>query len=297
MRDVFCLGFWHINALAGTVTSEHGEVRQLRGKAMDVLLVLVEADGQVVTKNELIKAVWGSHCVTENSLNQAISEIRKVMGDDRRKPRYIKTVHRRGYRLCASLDSPTTLGSPRIIRRHIRSLAAGAAIIALIAFGLVANRDNSAAQLATVASPNGQRIAYFQKSDGVSTLYVIDKNYVRPRPVADIVSPDRHALSWSADGSFLVYNATANDKPYYAINIVRPNGDDALFIKFAKDQTRHANDSVPPDLNTEIVTVDHEEWNGDGYRIHRIDILGETLSVMFTGKRITGFAWSEQPFS
>ena len=180
---------------------------------------------------------------------------------------------------------------------NVRSIAACAAIVALIAFGLVTNRDNSAKKLATIASPNGQRIAYFLESDGVSTLYVIDKDYVRPRPVANIESPDRHTLSWSTNGSFLVYNATANDKPYYAINIVRPNGDDALFIKFAKDQTRHAVDSVPSELSTKVAIVDHEEWNGDGYRIHRIDILGETLSVMFTGKRITGFAWSEQPFS
>ncbi len=290
MKDVFRLGSWHVDVLAGTVTSKHGEVRQLRGKVMDVLVKLVEANGQVVTKNELMKAVWGSHCVTENSLNQAISEIRKVVGDNHHHPRYVKTVHGRGYQLCASLDSPKKTS------RQTLALVASVAMCALLVCALVLIQGNNARQIATVASPDGKRIAYFSEGDGISTLYVVDKDHVRPRPVADLESPDSHALSWSADGSFLVYNATTNERPYYAINIVRPNGEDALFIKFAKDKTRHLTDSVPSNLMTEIATVAHEEWNANGYRVHRIDILGDTLSVMFTGKQITGFAWSQQPF-
>jgi len=175
-------------------------------------------------------------------------------------------------------------------------LVAGIAILTVVVFTIAMIRDDSASQLAAVVSPDGQKIAYFSEEDGVSTLYVTDRQKLRPTPIADIELPDGYALSWSTDGSFLVYNATERVRPYYAINVVRPNGDSAIFIKFAKDQARHATDSVPMELNCEIATVNHDEWIGDGYRIHRVDVLGETLSVMFAGHQITGFAWSNVPF-
>src|SRR5215471_4063734 len=70
-------------------------------KAFNVLRYLVEHAGQLVTKNDLWKAVWPEVSVTDAALTVCLSEIRKALGDDWRTPRYIETVHRLGYRFIA----------------------------------------------------------------------------------------------------------------------------------------------------------------------------------------------------
>lgn len=67
----------------------------LRPKSFDVLRHLVEHAGRLVTKDELIKAVWPNVTVTDESLSQCISEVRRILGD--KDQRIIKTVPRRGY--------------------------------------------------------------------------------------------------------------------------------------------------------------------------------------------------------
>jgi TolB-like protein len=73
-----------------------GEV-ELRRKSFEVVRYLLEHAGRVVTKEELIKAVWPNVTVSDESLAQCISEIRRAVGDDSQ--RIIKTVPRRGYLL------------------------------------------------------------------------------------------------------------------------------------------------------------------------------------------------------
>ncbi len=69
----------------------------LSGRAYDVLAYLVENRDRVVSKDELIKAVWPHSVVEDNNLNQAISTVRRALGDSRDTPRFIVTVAGRGY--------------------------------------------------------------------------------------------------------------------------------------------------------------------------------------------------------
>src|SRR5215813_3536745 len=78
------------------------EVR-LTGKAFAVLRYFVEHPGQLVTKDELLQAVWPQTVVTESTLASCIQELRQALRDDAKKPRYIETVHRRGYRWIAAI--------------------------------------------------------------------------------------------------------------------------------------------------------------------------------------------------
>jgi TolB-like protein/DNA-binding winged helix-turn-helix (wHTH) protein/cytochrome c-type biogenesis protein CcmH/NrfG/cation transport regulator ChaC len=70
---------------------------------MDVLVYLATSPGRVVSKEELIGAVWSGSFVEEGVLSQAVHSLRKVLGDDAREPRYIQTIPKRGYRLVASV--------------------------------------------------------------------------------------------------------------------------------------------------------------------------------------------------
>src|SRR5262245_36002064 len=78
----------------------------LRPKTFAVLRHLVTHPGQLVTTEELLDTVWAKTIVSDTVLRSCIRELRTVLGDDAQRPRYIATVHRRGYRFIAPL-SPT----------------------------------------------------------------------------------------------------------------------------------------------------------------------------------------------
>ena len=75
----------------------------LRPRTWAVLCHLVERPGALVTKHDLLDAVWGHVAVSEATLSQSISELRKALGDDSRQPRVIATVHRRGFRFLGGI--------------------------------------------------------------------------------------------------------------------------------------------------------------------------------------------------
>lgn len=73
----------------------------LRPKTWAVLLYLAERPGALITKDELLDALWPDVAVTPDTLNKSIGELRVALGDDAKGPRFIETVHRRGYRFIA----------------------------------------------------------------------------------------------------------------------------------------------------------------------------------------------------
>jgi DNA-binding winged helix-turn-helix (wHTH) protein/predicted ATPase len=81
------------------------EERPLRPKSAAVLHYLVQHAGQVVSKNELLTAVWPDVIVSEAVLVVCVNELRQALGDDPQQPRFIETVHRRGYRFIAEVVS------------------------------------------------------------------------------------------------------------------------------------------------------------------------------------------------
>lgn len=76
-------------------------------KALAVLRALAGQAGRVVTKDELFRTVWPDASVSDATLSSCILELRKALGDDARQPRYIETLHRRGFRFIAATTLPT----------------------------------------------------------------------------------------------------------------------------------------------------------------------------------------------
>jgi len=75
---------------------------ELGSRAFDLLLVLVEANGSLVTKEELLSRVWPGIFVAEENLKVHISSLRKALGEDRD---FIRTEFGRGYRFTAEVRS------------------------------------------------------------------------------------------------------------------------------------------------------------------------------------------------
>jgi DNA-binding winged helix-turn-helix (wHTH) protein len=100
----FSLGDWLVQTSLNLIS--RGNTRlQLEPRAIDVLAYLAGRAGRVVSKAELIDAVWQKRFVSEATLTHTIAVLRDALGDDVRAPRYIATVHKRGYRVVAPVQS------------------------------------------------------------------------------------------------------------------------------------------------------------------------------------------------
>ena len=75
----------------------------LTPKAFEVLSTLLIQPGQLVTKEQLLAAVWPDVIVSDSAISACIRELRQALGDEAKAPRYIETVHRRGYRFCTAV--------------------------------------------------------------------------------------------------------------------------------------------------------------------------------------------------
>lgn len=106
MRDTFRLGGSTIAPSLNEISSA-GRVTRVRPKSMDVLVWLAERAGDVVSRAEILDGVWGDVAVSADTLTQAIVELRKAFGDDRRRRRIIETIPRRGYRLLPAVERDT----------------------------------------------------------------------------------------------------------------------------------------------------------------------------------------------
>src|SRR5919199_3709916 len=82
-----------------------GAVVPLEPKAFEVLLFLIRERGRVVRKRELLDEIWKDAFVSENALTREIAQLRKALGEDARRARYIETVPTRGYRFIAEVEN------------------------------------------------------------------------------------------------------------------------------------------------------------------------------------------------
>lgn len=97
-----------------------GEEVNLPPKTFDLLLHLLENRGRVLTKDELLEAVWPDVNVVENTLAQRIREIREALGDGAHGGRFLKTIPKVGYQFIGELDdeSPAVMAPPSIASRQ-----------------------------------------------------------------------------------------------------------------------------------------------------------------------------------
>ena len=76
---------------------------ELNARYLDVLILLVEARGELVTKDRFMDEVWRGVPVTDEALTQAIRTLRRALGDEAGRPRYVETVPKYGYRFVAEV--------------------------------------------------------------------------------------------------------------------------------------------------------------------------------------------------
>lgn len=146
--EIVSLGAFRFDTELRRVLSETGEEVPLRPQSLEVLSVLVNRAGEVVTKDALIATVWQDVNVTDDSLTQCISDIRRALGDSRRS--LLQTVPRKGYRLVPVNEHkrpPPTRG-----RRRVWWPVPAALAVLIVLVGLFATSSRTPYPAESVAS-------------------------------------------------------------------------------------------------------------------------------------------------
>jgi TolB-like protein/DNA-binding winged helix-turn-helix (wHTH) protein/Tfp pilus assembly protein PilF len=150
-RDrVLELGEFRVD-VAGRSVSRRGEVVALPPKAVATLILLAENPGKTVLKEELLETVWAGTFVEEGSLTQAISILRKALGERGDGQQWIRTIPKRGYCYVGPVtgspepDAAPSIPAPR--RSRMRPMAIAVLVVAALAVltGIVMRRRNTPA--------------------------------------------------------------------------------------------------------------------------------------------------------
>ena len=110
--QIFEFGGFRVNTAEETLC-RNGENLPINRRTFEVLRLLIERSGQIVTRQEFFDTVWADTFVEDNSLTVAVTSIRKLLGDDPKKPKFIENLPRKGYRFIGDVkivdDTPAII--------------------------------------------------------------------------------------------------------------------------------------------------------------------------------------------
>jgi Tol biopolymer transport system component/DNA-binding winged helix-turn-helix (wHTH) protein len=219
------------------------------GQPFQVLSILLERPGDVVTREELQKRLWPDTFVdVDHNLNTAINKIREALGDSAESPRFVETLPRRGYRFIGELEPPVQLVVPVEPDRGSHSrrawLKIAASVLAILFFALGAlavyrwfrqQRPQEQAALTAVPftalpgeatspsfSPDGSRIAFAWNGDLAHGDQGFDL-YVKALGSETLLRLTQHpsesiSPSWSPEGTQIAFQRLAGaDSGIYVV--------------------------------------------------------------------------------
>ncbi len=179
-----------------------GAKLKLTGQPFQVLTILLEQPGEVVTRDELQKRLWPDTFVdVDHNLNTAINKIREVLGDSAEGPRFVETLPRRGYRFIASVDGAS----------HVPANPAAAETAVVSA--PTANRTSG--KYPTPSKILGYSIAALLMLMGFSVPWILHKSPPpAQRALTRLTFDDglQFGATWSPDGRYIAYSSDRGGK-------------------------------------------------------------------------------------
>jgi len=170
-----------------------GETRvTVEPRPMDVLVFLASRQGEVVSNEDLVEALWDGRAMSDEPITRSVSVIRSCLGDDSRHPSYIERIARRGYRLMlpvTPLVAPESEEPGKIpfFPAYLWPIVGGALAIAVIAIVVLGNRPSSMSSVVVCPFENmstepNEPFVYGFREQLVSTLYRVPKLRVVKAP-------------------------------------------------------------------------------------------------------------------
>ena len=113
--------------LQSGVLSRNGTKNRLQGQPLQLLELLLQQPGQLVTREQIQQHLWPDGTVVEfeHSVNAAVKRLREALGDDAEKPTFIETIPRRGYRFIARVENSALPGSAAVEEHLLPTLRIG----------------------------------------------------------------------------------------------------------------------------------------------------------------------------
>jgi len=147
-RSVFRFGVFEVDPRSGELRKQGARVR-LRDQSLEVLVMLLERPGDVVTREELQHRLWSTNTFVDfdRGLNKAVNRLREALGDSAESPRFIETLPKRGYRFIAPVKTVAAEGEPELVATPFsyaperpalrRRWIVGAALVSIVVVGAV----------------------------------------------------------------------------------------------------------------------------------------------------------------
>jgi transcriptional activator of cad operon len=145
------IGDWCVDPSGGQI-SRGEDVVQLEARTLRLLLHLAGKPGAVVSIDELLDEVWPGVIVTPDSVYQAVASLRRQLGDDPKRPRYIANVPRLGYRMVAKVGPPAAEGSASQKQHRIAWIALPVVLLGFAGAAVTWGPTRDAAPSAAAAS-------------------------------------------------------------------------------------------------------------------------------------------------
>ncbi|HEV8579551.1 MAG TPA: winged helix-turn-helix domain-containing protein [Thermoanaerobaculia bacterium] len=133
MRERYRIADLTLDVEAVSLTRRNGEAVALPQLSFDLLVALARRAPAVVSGEELIGAVWNGAAVSDETLTQRVALLRKALGDEAQRPRYLRAVRGRGYQLVPHV---ARLPGEEELPRWPRAIAVAAAAVALVGLGV-----------------------------------------------------------------------------------------------------------------------------------------------------------------
>jgi Tol biopolymer transport system component/DNA-binding winged helix-turn-helix (wHTH) protein len=234
---------------------------KLTGQPFQVLAILLERPGEVVTREELQKRLWPDTFVdVDHNLNTAINKIREVLGDSAESPRFVETLPRRGYRFIAPVEGPKLPATPaeesgsgvrrvsRIPTWIVPISILCVVILLLAASGLfiyqwrraptaTAQRAltrltfDEGLQIGATWSPDGRFIAY--SSDRVGKFDIWVQQVGGGDPVKITKGPGQNwQPDWSPDGKYIAYRSEDGEGGLFVVPALGGEGRERRIATF-----------------------------------------------------------------
>ncbi|WP_138510283.1 winged helix-turn-helix domain-containing protein [Maricaulis alexandrii] len=181
------IGDWSVDARANQITGPDG-TSELEPRVMDLLMLLAAQPGEVISKDEIAKALWGEVHVNDDALTRTVFKLRKALGDEARNSRYVATVPKRGYRLVAAVSTPAERLAARAETWHRKALAGTVVLvvlfIAVFLYGLFQTGDTPQ------APPQDSVARLLDRADGFYSQYQRADNEAALRLYSDALDLD-----------------------------------------------------------------------------------------------------------